>query len=356
MFKKYKDYFRCPNCGSNLDYTPYLESEEIIIDGLYSCSCGEFYPIIESIPRFISKKDITEVVASKTLKSFSQKYELPEEYKNILHQLDGDKFSNVANLYKFMWGNYDTNFDHYDREELLRLTGSSFNFTDISDKSVLDAGAGQGRFVFPYLEAGVKEVICVDMGGAIELLYKKFKDDSRVLAVQGDLYKLPFKNKFDIVSSIGVLQHLPNPKLGFERLVDYTKKSGTTQVWVYGNSSIKVLLIIIRKILSKFSDKNLWIIAWWFALVRWIISSEAKLFRKIGLNKIADILPFSMYEGYSFHYLRVNSFDHISTKIINFFTENDIKKWCSYDKISECIFEERFPKTSASSWIIRTIK
>ena len=43
----------CPNCGSELEMKVFKMDKQIM-DGLFTCKCGEWYPIIDGIPRMLT--------------------------------------------------------------------------------------------------------------------------------------------------------------------------------------------------------------------------------------------------------------------------------------------------------------
>ena len=57
--------------------------------------------------------------------------------------------------------------------------------------------------------------------------------------MQGDLLRPPFRTAadgggFDLIYSIGVLHHLPDPQAGFREPLRYLRPGGTIAVWLYG--------------------------------------------------------------------------------------------------------------------------
>lgn len=364
MFEKYKDYMHCPECQSPLILEVFERESSWIISGLFSCQGGNhFYPIIDGIPRLLSAELLVAVANPIHLSDYLDLYSkyLPESFTeevNSIYKVNTKhtRKARTANWYSFMWKKYNTDFDSYDKAEFQRLTGGMLDFSKYKGKSVADVGAGQGRFTMPLLESGAKEVVCMDLGEAISLASKKYRHDDRVLCVQTDIYKLPFERCFDLVICIGVLQHLPDPSGGFGQLTVLSRPGGRVFAWCYGESTMKPILIVLRSI-CKFMPVQ---ILWWFsaipAFVRFMISLIGIKVRRMKMLKMADQLPFSMYEGYSFNYMHTNTFDHLSARIINFFERKDIEKWMKAAKIKDFSLVERFPGTAAASWVIDLFK
>ena len=74
------------------------------------------------------------------------------------------------------------------------------------------------------------EVIGVDLSQSILKAYQKTSDNPLVHIIQGDLLHLPFRKKqFDIIYSLGVLHHTPDPRQAFCNLRSVLRKRGLYQ-------------------------------------------------------------------------------------------------------------------------------
>lgn len=352
MYEKFTNYFVCPQCHAPLVLLKlFSKNSEEILDGIFGCERSHYYPIIDGIPRLLEIKSLLEFVDNSRLNIFINMYfkDIPVIFvDNIRKQKDACKSVdvNTAGFYADMWRRYDTDFDVYDDREFRRLTGNYLPFKSLKNMSVIDVGSGGGRYVKPLLLAGVEEIICMDLGDAITLAYRKYRHEKRVLCIQADIHRLPFENYFDFVLCIGVLQHLQDSSSGFAQLVKLVNQRGQVFVWVYGNSSIKNILIVLRKACRKLSWAWLWNLSGFFAALRWAAS------------KLPVWLPmFGGYnEGYSFHYFRTNTFDHLSTPIINFFYRDTLVEWLQKANIIKYELIERFPRQANASWIIKAKK
>jgi SAM-dependent methyltransferase len=91
-----------------------------------------------------------------------------------------------------------------------------------------------------------------------------------VHVLQGDLLRPPFSTAaegagFDLVYSIGVLHHLPDPREGFRSLVRYVRPGGTIAVWVYGhenNGFVRNVVEPVRRVSTKLPPPLLRGLAW----------------------------------------------------------------------------------------------
>src|SRR5207302_7922580 len=84
---------------------------------------------------------------------------------------------------------------------------------------VLDAGGAKGRHLRLAAAFGAKEVIGVDLGPAVDAAAQNTADLDNVHVIQGDLTRPPLRpESMELIYSIGVLHHLPEPEAGFRAL------------------------------------------------------------------------------------------------------------------------------------------
>jgi len=101
------------------------------------------------------------------------------------------------------------------------------------DKRVLEAGSGMGRHTY-YLAQMARKVVSIDLGDAIRVTAATVTGQKNVHLVKADIDHLPFKGgSFDFVCSIGVLHHLPEPAVGFYKLVQSLRPGGFVHVYLY---------------------------------------------------------------------------------------------------------------------------
>src|SRR3989442_4281722 len=101
-------------------------------------------------------------------------------------------------------------------------------------RRVLDAGCGKGRLLLLGAAFGAKEVIGVDLGPAVDAAAQNTADLDNVHVVQGDLTRPPFRlESVDLIYSIGVLHHLPEPEAGFRALSPLLAPGGRFSAWLY---------------------------------------------------------------------------------------------------------------------------
>ncbi len=104
---------------------------------------------------------------------------------------------------------------------------------ELAGKLVLDAGCGGGRYARLVGSHGAR-AIGVDLSAAVEKAAALCHDLPDVAIVQADLLDLPLADGcFDLVYSIGVLHHTPDPRRAFAQIARRVKPGGRLAVWLY---------------------------------------------------------------------------------------------------------------------------
>jgi SAM-dependent methyltransferase len=122
-------------------------------------------------------------------------------------------------------GDYWRDFDF---SEHLKLTSyqTTYLYTlenFLPPRKVLEAGCGLGRWVVPlskknYMVTGIE--IEKD---AIDIINKNYKAENLTL-VHGDIFKMIFPDKsFDLVISLGVLEHFENPEVQIRAIAEHIR-------------------------------------------------------------------------------------------------------------------------------------
>ena len=131
------------------------------------------------------------------------------------------------------WNRYDVARDEEDDATFRVKTG--VDARELAGKLVLDAGCGGGRYARLLLEHGA-QVVGVDLSSAVDKAQELCggPDRAGLLIAQADLTKLPLaEGVFDLVFSIGVLHHGPNPRGAFDAIARRVKPGGRLAVWLY---------------------------------------------------------------------------------------------------------------------------
>jgi SAM-dependent methyltransferase len=170
-----------------------LGIEEAPSPGLVCRSCGGSYPIVGGVPR-----------------------------------LAGESY---AASFGRQWNRYDVARPEEDEATFRVKTGGDPR--ELAGQLVLDAGCGGGRYA-RLLGAQGARVVGVDLSSAVDKAAALCAESPDVAIVQADLLDLPVaEGAFDLVYSIGVLHHTPDPRRAFAQVARRVKAGGRLAVWLY---------------------------------------------------------------------------------------------------------------------------
>jgi SAM-dependent methyltransferase len=269
MRKEHLEYLVCPSCKEALICIEILKQTDNSIEtGTLQCSdCGEKYNIIHHIPRFVS-------------------------------------IENYASGFGLEWTKHaKTQYDSYTKTNISRTR--FFNETkwseDLSGQIILEVGSGSGRFTEQAASTGAM-VVSMDYSYAVEANYASNGNKDNVFIVQGDIFKMPFReNFFDKLFCFGVLQHVPKVEEAFKKLPHYLKSGGALAIDVYrkpeGLQRILNTKYLVRPITRKISPEKLYRLCKGYIEFMWPI---ARIINKIPYRgrRLNWILLICDYRGY----------------------------------------------------------
>ena len=305
------DFLACPDCGETLQVTVFKEMQAVhgggvpaapcnytcglensgkkvsdcsgcysleIEAGILVCTRGHIFPIAGHIPRMLPD-------AFYGLENFIDEFRDHLPLGEIQKAIDGKAIKTFAQIQKntqesfgYQWLRYDVNDEREDRE--IFLSDSQLSENELKGKVILDAGCGMGRYTRIAGQMG-GEVIGIDLSWSILKAYQKTCYEPCVHIIQGDLLNLPFRKKqFDIIYSLGVLHHTPDPRKAFANLSACLKEKGIMSIWVYGtagkfrNFKTNPLSKERRKYVNNDITKG---IHWFIVTVREFLSNTVRL-------------------------------------------------------------------------------
>jgi len=186
MNPELRNLLRCPKCRASLDTADDPAS-------LRCRGCASTFPVAGGVPRLAGETYVA---------SFGRQ-----------------------------WNRYDVARDEEDEATFAVKTG--VHPADLAGKLVLDAGCGGGRYARLLGRFGAK-VVAVDLSSAVEKAAALCADLPDVAVVQADLLDLPLaEGAFDLVFSIGVLHHSPDPRRAFAQVAARVRPGGRLAVWLY---------------------------------------------------------------------------------------------------------------------------
>jgi SAM-dependent methyltransferase len=174
----------------------------------------------------------------------------------------------------------------------------------------LDAGCGFGRSLY-YAASYGADTIGMDLSEAVEAARENTRPLAGAHVIQADIFAPPIRPRvLDFVYSIGVLQHLPDPRAGFLTLTRLLAPGAPAFVWVYprGRGRQIALWTLMRVISTRLPLRGISAGALALALGQWAlwIAPYRLLHRHRPTRGLARRLPFTLYAKYPFRVLHAD--------------------------------------------------
>jgi SAM-dependent methyltransferase len=129
---------------------------------------------------------------------------------------------------------------------LADVCGPLLGLDEIRGRRVAEIGSGQGRIVEMLLEVGASHVVAVEPSTAFTVLRRNLeRHGSRVSLLQATGERLAPTGDLDLVLSIGVLHHIPDPDPVVRAAREALRPGGRMLIWVYGREGNRLLLFFL---------------------------------------------------------------------------------------------------------------
>ena len=134
------------------------------------------------------------------------------------------------------WTRFTTNEGFYGSGALFEdICGPLLAPHEVQGLRTADIGSGTGRIVRMLLAAGAAHVVAVEPSAAIDVLRRNVAEfGDRVECVQEVGENIPRGRDFELIVSIGVLHHIPEPTPVVKAAYDALRPGGRLLVWLYG--------------------------------------------------------------------------------------------------------------------------
>ena len=199
------------------------------------------------------------------------------------------------------------------------------------DRLVLDVGAGSGRHSYEAHRLGAR-VIAVDVGDAIHVARRNLPPE--VFTVQADAEELPFEDEmFDLVMSIGVLHHLPDPPRALRALSRLVRPSGYIHIYLYWvpprlwHQSLLRLVTAARRVTTRMPRPLVRALSYPVAAALYgLFVLPSRYSRGVErLERLTAALPLKAYVDYPFGVCVNDQFDRFSAPIEWRFTATEVR-------------------------------
>lgn len=191
----------------------------------------------------------------------------------------------------------------------------------------LDAGCGKGRFsrfTAPYLGA----LVASDGSAATEAAAANLADQPNACVVKADLRSMPFEiGSFGFISCLGVLHHLPEPRVGLDALTRLLAPGGLILVYLYSRPEQRGLrswslqmATQLRRVTLTMPRIVLRPLCWPLAVALYgAFVVPGTIGQRLALPRLASI-PLATYRGSPVRSLWLDTFDRLSAPLETRFT------------------------------------
>ena len=276
-----------------------------VLEGALQCeACHVNYPIRGGVPRMVPSN------------------------------LSADK-RKTADAFGWEWQHFDELHREYEAQFLDWIW--PLKPPDFKDKVVLDAGCGLGRHAYLAGGFGAKEVIGIDLSDAVDVAYRHLHELPNAHVIQADIYHPPLRTQgvrqFDLIYSIGVLHHLPDPRAGFKSLVRLLKPGGTMFAWVYGHENNAVVhygINPVRKLVTaRLPPPVVRVLSWPLAVL--LQAAVKVVYRPARGHRLFRLLPVREYlyslSAFTFRHNYSIVFDHLVAPTAFYIKRDEFAAW-----------------------------
>ena len=153
----------------------------------------------------------------------------------------------TINDFGAQWTQFTTNQGYYGSVDVFHdILGPLMDAGEIKGKKVAEIGSGTGRIIRMLNGVGAAEMTAVEPSIAVEVLRENIRDFSdKVTIVNAPGDQIP-QGDFDMVFSIGVLHHIPEPEIVVRKAYEAIKTNGKMVIWLYGKEGNELYLIVYK--------------------------------------------------------------------------------------------------------------
>lgn len=283
---------------------------EQIMSGSLNCgSCEQVFEIVRGIPRLI----LGEL----------RKYDTAPAGEHDQHS---QAKLRTMHAFGYQWTTFIDNFGYF-REIFLSFVRPFLEPKDFSGKLVLEAGCGSGRPASVVSSFGA-EVVAVDISSAVETVQSLTEQYALLHVVQADIYALPLRPRFDMVYSVGVLQHTPDPARTLKQLAKIVSPATRIVLWVYGIREWWYKPIDwLRGVTTRLPMRVLHVFSVFLALLSELfLLLPYRLLSRIPFTRtLAERIPGRIYANFPFRENVIGWFDRLGAPVTCYFSRKEIQ-------------------------------
>lgn len=205
---------------------------------------------------------------------------------------------------------------------------------ELGNAVALDVGCGMGRFT-RFLAPHVRSLIALDASAAVEAAAVNLAELGNVLVVKADLRSAPLApHSFDLITCLGVLHHLSDPRAGFEELRRLLAPGGFVLLYLYSrpdSSGLRATCLAaasqMRRLTTQIPHRLLRVLAAPTALLLYgVFVVPGAVGARLGISWL-EKLPLHTYRNQPPRALWLDTFDRLSAPVEHRFVWSEIEPW-----------------------------
>jgi SAM-dependent methyltransferase/uncharacterized protein YbaR (Trm112 family) len=325
-------------------------NEEIISGRLITKKSANEFPIIEGVPRILSGELLETVLARH--RSFLFEYGGRFDADMTVGSKNDKRVLDTSRAFGFQWTTFLDNYSYFP-EIFLSFTRPYLNEADFRDKLMLEVGCGSGRPAVAACGFGA-EIVAMDLSAGVESAFQQSKHHPRLHVVQANAYDPPFLADFDAIYSVGVLQHIDDPKRALKGINKAMSDRSPLILWVYGKRELWYQPIEwLRKLTVKLPYSSLKGLSFVLAgLSELFLLGPYRLLSKWSSTKgLAEKIPGRIYAKFPFRENAIGWFDRLVAPVTYYFSKDELETMlqeCGYKNV-----EIHSRKEASASWVVR---
>lgn len=333
------ELLRCLDCGGQISVAQIAERPgypDLGPDGALCCArCAAHYPLIAGTARMLDRR---------LLPALRDAYPLAAKWvsasvDNAVESSEDEVKRRTAESFTYEWARFGALREEWGKNFFDYMHPRSAEF--FRDRLLLDVGAGSGRHSHVASQVGAN-VVAVDFGSSIDVARRNLPPS--VLTVQADAERLPFgPATFDIVMSIGVLHHLPDPERALRSVTTYIAPLGYLRIYLYWwpqqawQRAVLRGVQVARRVTVGLPHPVLHLLCYPLAaaLFATVVLPHRLLRGRRLLGRLVESLPLGSYADYPFGVLLNDQFDRLSAPLEQRYTRAQVAEMLTQSGLTD---------------------
>jgi SAM-dependent methyltransferase len=211
---------------------------------------------------------------------------------------------------------------------------ADIDLDELRDRIAIDVGCGKGRYT-RFTAGHVKAMVALDGSDAVTSAAGNLRDMPNSLVVKASLDSMPVTPAgFGLVSCLGVLHHLSDPRAGFDRVVRLLEPGGVLLLYLYSRPAgpgLRAMALaaaaLLRRCTVRMPHDLLRTVSAVLALVLYCtLVVPGHRSERFGLDRLLP-LPLRFYRGKPLRSLWLDTFDRLSAPIEHRYVWRELEPW-----------------------------